>query len=133
MYLILKSDIKILCFSTMLIRTTTKLLLFGTIMLCIIQISVTSWKTDRSRYRYLKVWTVFLKIFTLGPKVMGDKIPLHTLIPNTKELQKRIVTYHNYLRSRVIPKAANMLRLVRQNFTLGCFLLLSMFACLSYV
>ncbi|XP_028128133.1 serotriflin-like isoform X1 [Diabrotica virgifera virgifera] len=45
------------------------------------------------------------------PKVMGDLIPLRMLDPRRVNLQKKIVLYHNFFRSRVQPPAANMLRM----------------------
>lgn len=44
---------------------------------------------------------------------MGDHIPLRTLMPNRKRIQNKIVTYHNYFRTKVIPRASNMLKMVR--------------------
>ncbi|XP_063932035.1 cysteine-rich secretory protein 2-like [Zophobas morio] len=45
------------------------------------------------------------------PRVMGDKIPFKAIFPNNRRIQRRIVRYHNSFRTRVIPKAANMLRM----------------------
>lgn len=45
------------------------------------------------------------------PKVFGDKIPYRSLQPKYKKVQEKIVSVHNYFRSRVKPQAANMLRM----------------------
>jgi hypothetical protein len=48
-----------------------------------------------------------------GPKWSGDRIPHKRLLPNNGLIQRKIVTYHNYFRSRVQPPAGNMLKMVR--------------------
>ncbi|XP_026468327.1 cysteine-rich secretory protein 2-like [Ctenocephalides felis] len=45
------------------------------------------------------------------PKVYGDKIPLRGLTPRFRALQKKIVLYHNFFRTKVDPRPANMLRM----------------------
>ncbi|XP_056631198.1 cysteine-rich secretory protein 1-like [Diorhabda sublineata] len=45
------------------------------------------------------------------PKIMGDSIPLKMLDPRRVKLQKKIVLYHNFFRSKVDPPPANMLRM----------------------
>lgn len=45
---------------------------------------------------------------------MGDQIPFKGLMPNRKRVQRKIVFYHNYFRSSVIPRASNMLMMVCQ-------------------
>ncbi|KAL7304087.1 cysteine-rich secretory protein 2-like [Trichogramma pretiosum] len=43
------------------------------------------------------------------PKLYGDRIPRRVLDPSDKKVQRKIVLYHNFFRSRVDPPAANML------------------------
>ncbi|RZC22658.1 cysteine-rich secretory protein 2-like [Asbolus verrucosus] len=45
------------------------------------------------------------------PKIMGDRIPLRAIMPTRRQIQTKIVLYHNIFRTRVIPKAANMLKM----------------------
>lgn len=49
------------------------------------------------------------------PRIMGDRIPHSALLPNSRPLQRKIVLYHNYFRTKVIPRAANMLRMKWNN------------------
>lgn len=49
---------------------------------------------------------------------MGDKIPLKSLMPNRIRVQTKIVTYHNYFRTKVIPRASNMLKMVRSKYVI---------------
>ncbi|CAH1368353.1 unnamed protein product [Tenebrio molitor] len=65
------------------------------------------------------------------PRITGDKIPLRAIIPNRRKIQKKIVTYHNFFRTKVVPKAANMLRMrwhrgaatAAQKWSRKCFVL----------
>ncbi|KAK5646647.1 hypothetical protein RI129_005111 [Pyrocoelia pectoralis] len=70
-----------------------KLLLLALITMTFVNHTFEAWRSDRQ------------------PKVMGDKIPNSALLPNRKPLQNKIVLYHNYFRTRVVPRAANMLRM----------------------
>lgn len=55
----------------------------------------------------------FMKfIYFSGPRVFGDKLPRHVLLPDTKHVQKKIVVYHNFFRSHVQPTASDMLAMV---------------------
>lgn len=50
-----------------------------------------SWKNDRK------------------PRVYGDKIPRRVLLPYNRQVQRKIVLYHNFFRTHVTPQAADML------------------------
>ncbi|XP_058804919.1 cysteine-rich secretory protein 2-like [Phymastichus coffea] len=43
------------------------------------------------------------------PRLYGDRIPRRVLTTSDKKVQRKIVLYHNFFRSRVEPPAANML------------------------
>ncbi|XP_011505879.1 PREDICTED: cysteine-rich secretory protein 2-like [Ceratosolen solmsi marchali] len=43
------------------------------------------------------------------PRLYGDRIPRRVLTTSDKKVQRKIVLYHNFFRSRVDPPAANML------------------------
>lgn len=43
------------------------------------------------------------------PKLFGSKLKLRSLEPGKYRIQKRLVQYHNFFRSKVKPEAANML------------------------
>nr|AEE62003.1 unknown [Dendroctonus ponderosae] len=45
------------------------------------------------------------------PKLMGDHLPLRAITPERQRVRNKIVMYHNYFRSRVEPKASNMLKM----------------------
>ncbi|XP_015836142.1 cysteine-rich secretory protein 2 isoform X2 [Tribolium castaneum] len=65
------------------------------------------------------------------PKIVGDKIPLNAIMPNRRKMQRKIVQYHNYFRTKVVPRAANMLRMrwhkgaarAAQKWSRKCFVL----------
>ncbi|ENN77221.1 hypothetical protein YQE_06051, partial [Dendroctonus ponderosae] len=42
---------------------------------------------------------------------MGDHLPLRAITPERQRVRNKIVMYHNYFRSRVEPKASNMLKM----------------------
>ncbi|XP_054284405.1 cysteine-rich secretory protein 2-like [Macrosteles quadrilineatus] len=50
-----------------------------------------SWKTNRK------------------PRVYGDKLPRRVLTPSSRQVQRKIVVYHNFFRTHVHPAAADML------------------------
>ncbi|KAF7996968.1 hypothetical protein HCN44_005245 [Aphidius gifuensis] len=56
--------------------------------------SAVPWQTDRSKPM---------------PRLYGDKIPTRVLTTSNKKVQRKIVLYHNFFRTRVNPPAANML------------------------
>ncbi|PSN56229.1 hypothetical protein C0J52_00391 [Blattella germanica] len=72
-----------------------------------------AWKTDRK------------------PRVFGDKIPRRALVTRIRRVQKNIVLYHNFFRTRVTPPAADMLSMTwnkdaaraAQNWAEQCMLL----------
>lgn len=76
------------------------------------------WKIERSKFslRKKRKWRHFFQVFLLGPKLVN--VTLTALDPHKRQIQRRIVKYHNYFRANVIPSAANMLRMVRQYLTL---------------
>ncbi|XP_075214826.1 cysteine-rich venom protein-like [Lycorma delicatula] len=43
------------------------------------------------------------------PKIYGDKIPQKSILPTSKKIQHKIVSYHNLFRSLVQPPASDML------------------------
>ncbi|XP_067007550.1 cysteine-rich secretory protein 3 [Anabrus simplex] len=45
------------------------------------------------------------------PRLFGDRIPRNKLVTSSREVQRKIVTYHNFFRTQVSPPAANMLRM----------------------
>ncbi|CAL4137216.1 unnamed protein product, partial [Meganyctiphanes norvegica] len=45
------------------------------------------------------------------PRLFGSKLKLRSLEPGKYRIQKRLVQYHNFFRSKVKPEAANMLAL----------------------
>ncbi|XP_077286062.1 serotriflin-like [Arctopsyche grandis] len=47
--------------------------------------------------------------FDRKPRIFGDKIPNKALNPIYSKVMKKIVLYHNFFRSKVEPKASNML------------------------
>ncbi|GLG96066.1 uncharacterized protein GBIM_02895 [Gryllus bimaculatus] len=46
------------------------------------------------------------------PRVFGDRIKRSKLVTTHREVQRKIVNYHNFFRSQVEPPASNMLRMV---------------------
>lgn len=92
--------------------------LLSLFVLITFHIFVAGWRQDRSKYYNNN--NSFLEIFKIciiaGPIFMGDKIPLKSLIPHGKRVQKKIVLYHNYFRTKVIPRASNMLKMVRAKY-----------------
>lgn len=51
--------------------------------------------------------------FAAGPRVFGERISKQHLAPIHKQVQDKIVLYHNYFRANVQPSARDMLRMVR--------------------
>ncbi|XP_066246169.1 cysteine-rich secretory protein 2-like [Euwallacea similis] len=45
------------------------------------------------------------------PKIMGDNLPFKAITPKRTRVQSKIVMYHNFFRSKVEPKASNMLKM----------------------
>ncbi|CAG9771976.1 unnamed protein product [Ceutorhynchus assimilis] len=45
------------------------------------------------------------------PKLMGDRLPFRAISPERQRVRNKIVMYHNYFRSRVEPRAGNMLKM----------------------
>lgn len=68
-----------------------------------------------------KSWNVNFYMFTV-PRLYGDRIPTRVLTPSNKKVQRKIVIYHNFFRTRVTPTAANMLVMV------SCFLVQVIFS-----
>ncbi|XP_043275296.1 serotriflin-like isoform X2 [Venturia canescens] len=67
--------------------------------------------------RCLWIWIVFAAVLPAAvpwqadrmPRLYGDRIPTRVLTPSNKKVQRKIVIYHNFFRTRVTPTAANML------------------------
>ncbi|KAF5306398.1 hypothetical protein FQA39_LY08907 [Lamprigera yunnana] len=70
-----------------------KMLLLMALLAGLVNNSLEVWRSDRQ------------------PRIMGDKIPSSALLPNRRQLQNKIVLYHNYFRTKVIPRASNMLKM----------------------
>ncbi|XP_050307395.1 cysteine-rich secretory protein 3-like [Anthonomus grandis grandis] len=45
------------------------------------------------------------------PKLMGEILPFKSITPERQRVRNKIVMYHNYFRSKVEPKASNMLKM----------------------
>lgn len=48
----------------------------------------------------------------LGPRLMGDILPYRAISPERQRVRDKIVMYHNFFRTKVQPKAGNMLKMV---------------------
>lgn len=51
-------------------------------------------------------------MLTLGPRLMGDILPYRAISPERQRVRDKIVMYHNFFRTKVHPKAGNMLKMV---------------------
>ncbi|XP_068226914.1 cysteine-rich secretory protein 2-like [Palaemon carinicauda] len=72
-------------------KPTSLFLLFVYLVLMALVRSSYSWRTDRR------------------PRIFGSKLRLKSLAPGKYRIQKKLVQFHNFFRSKVKPEASNML------------------------
>lgn len=95
--------------------SSLKLFLLAIIFISFINVCLPAWRNDRRKFfiQFLHKKHNLQTKTVSEPKILGDRIPYRALMPHRKRIQKKIVLYHNYFRTKVIPRAANMLRMVR--------------------